>query len=189
MGTGEVARYLQQPTATSGSAKRRSWPRSSRSCCRPTTTRGRAGRSSTASSSRAEADRYAWFTEFYENFYNLDETLGDRISQEALTASWNIGDRRRRTASAYAVVPTWIDDFRADVARQSASAAPSLILHGTADRILPIDATGRPFAARCPRPTYVEIEGAPHGLLWTHADEVNEALANFVAASALSAAA
>lgn len=57
---------------------------------------------------------------------------------------------------------------------------PALILHGTGDRILPIDATGRPFHRALPDADYVEIEGAPHGLLWTHADEVNKALLAFL---------
>ena len=59
---------------------------------------------------------------------------------------------------------------------------PALIVHGTADRILPIDVTGRPFRELLPDAEYVEIEGAPHGLLWTHADEVNEALLSFIRA-------
>lgn len=59
---------------------------------------------------------------------------------------------------------------------------PTLILHGTADSILPIDATARPFRAALPEAEYVEVEGAPHGLLWTHADEVNKALLAFVLA-------
>lgn len=46
---------------------------------------------------------------------------------------------------------------------------PALIVHGTADRILPIDATGRQFAKRLPTARYVELQGAPHGFLWTHA--------------------
>ena len=70
-----------------------------------------------------------------------------------------------------------------------AAGKPTLILHGHHDNILPIDATGRRFHAAFPEADYVEIEGAPHGLLWTHADEVNAALADFVAASAMSAAA
>lgn len=58
---------------------------------------------------------------------------------------------------------------------------PSLIVHGTGDRILPIDATGRPFHAPLPSAEYVEIEGVPHGLLWTHAEEANSALLAFLA--------
>jgi non-heme chloroperoxidase len=54
-------------------------------------------------------------------------------------------------------------------------------VHGTADNILPIDATGRRFARSLPSATYVEIEGAPHGMLWTHAQEVNAILLDFLA--------
>jgi pimeloyl-ACP methyl ester carboxylesterase len=132
-------------------------------------------------SEAARADRYAWFTRFFGDFYNLDETLGSRISQEAVTASWNTATRSAPVA-AYSVVPTWIEDFRDDVAAVRASGKPALILHGTQDNILPIDATGRPFHAALPEAEYVEIEGAPHGLLWTHAAEVNEALLGFVQA-------
>ncbi|MBE1875682.1 alpha/beta fold hydrolase [Myceligenerans pegani] len=129
----------------------------------------------------ARADRYAWYTQFFSDFYNLDETLGSRISQEAVTASWNTATRSAPVA-AYAVVPTWVEDFRDDVAAVRASGKPALILHGTKDNILPIDATGRPFHEALPEAEYVEIEGAPHGLLWTHATEVNEALLRFVRA-------
>ncbi len=55
-----------------------------------------------------------------------------------------------------------------------------LILHGTADRILPIDATARRFHEALPQAQYVEIEGAPHGLLRTHADDVDAALRAFL---------
>lgn len=127
----------------------------------------------------AKADRFAWFTDFYKNFYNLDENLGSRISQEAVTASWNTATGSAPIA-AYAVVPTWIEDFTEDVAAVRASGKPTLIAHGTSDNILPIDATGRPFHAAIPEAEYHEIEGAPHGMLWTHADEVNAVLLPFV---------
>lgn len=128
----------------------------------------------------AKADRYSWFTGFYENFYNLDENLGTRISQEAVTNSWNVATGSAPIA-AYAVVPTWVEDFRADVDAVRAAGLPSLILHGTADRILPIDSSGRPFSKAFPEATYVELEGAPHGLLETHHAEVNAELLGFLA--------
>ncbi|NUW39821.1 alpha/beta fold hydrolase [Nonomuraea rhodomycinica] len=127
----------------------------------------------------ARSDRYAWFTQFYKDFYNLDENLGTRISQEVVTANWNTATTSAPVA-AYAVVPAWIEDFREDVAAVRAAGKPSLILHGTKDNILPIDSTGRPFHQAFPEADYVEVEGAPHGLLWTHAAEVNEALLAFV---------
>ena len=128
----------------------------------------------------AKKDRFAWFTQFFGDFYNLDENLGSRISQEAVDASWNVAAGSAPVA-AYAVVPTWIEDFTEDVAAVAASGRPVLIAHGTSDNILPIDATGRPFHAAVPDAEYHEIDGAPHGMLWTHADEVNAVLLPFVA--------
>lgn len=127
----------------------------------------------------AKGDRYAWYTQFFNDFYNLDENLGTRISQEAVTGSWNVATGSAPVA-AYAVVPAWLEDFRGDVEAVRASGKPSMILHGTSDNILPIDATARRFHKALPEADYVEIEGAPHGLLWTHADEVNAALVEFL---------
>ena len=127
----------------------------------------------------AQGDRFAWFTSFFSDFYNLDDTLGSRIRQEVVTANWNTAVSSAPVA-AYAVVSSWIEDFRADVAAVAASGKPALILHGTADNILPIDATARRFRKLLPEADYVEIDGAPHGLLCTHAAEVNAALLAFV---------
>ncbi|MET8878921.1 alpha/beta fold hydrolase [Streptomyces rubiginosohelvolus] len=127
----------------------------------------------------AKGDRHAWYTQFFADFYNLDDNLGSRISQEAVTASWNVATSSAPVA-AYAVVPSWIEDFRTDVQAVRDSGKPALVLHGTADRILPIDATARRLRRELPDAQYVEIEGAPHGLLWTHAEEVNAALRAFL---------
>jgi non-heme chloroperoxidase len=127
----------------------------------------------------ARTDRFAWFTEFYKNFYNLDENLGSRIGEDAVRASWTTAIGSAPVA-AYAVVPSWLEDFRKDVEAVNGAGKPTLILHGSGDRILPIDATGRRFAALVPSAQYVELDGAPHGLLWTHATEVNAALLDFV---------
>jgi pimeloyl-ACP methyl ester carboxylesterase len=127
---------------------------------------------------QAEADRYAWYESFFVDFFNTDETLGSRLSEAALRANWTTAIDSAPMA-AYACVPAWLTDFRADVERID---VPSLILHGTADRILPIDATAREFRRRLPDARYVEIDGAPHGLLLTHAAEVNAALLDFLVA-------
>ena len=121
-------------------------------------------------------DRYAFLTGFFKDFYNLDENLGSRISQEALDASVQAANRAGNAAIAAAPL-TWPTDFRADIEKID---VPALIVHGTADNILPIDATARRFKDLLPDATYVEIEGAPHGMLWTHADEVNKALLAFL---------
>ena len=123
-----------------------------------------------------KADRYAFFTGFFENFYNLDENLGNRMSEEALRASWQLAANMSAYTSVWAQ-PTWYTDFRADIDKID---VPLLILHGTADRILPIDLTGRSYAKLLPNATYAEIEGAPHGMFWTHGEEINKALLDFL---------
>jgi non-heme chloroperoxidase len=123
------------------------------------------------------ADPYAFLTGFFKNFYNSDTFLGTpRLSQEAVNASWNVA-AGAGAAALVAAQRTWLTDFREDIPKID---VPALIVHGTADNILPIDSTGRLFAKALPNAEYVEIEGAPHGLLWTHASEVNEALLGFL---------
>ena len=127
-------------------------------------------------SAAARQDRYAFVAEFFKNFYNLDDHLGSRISQQALDASMQVANHAGNVAIAAAPL-TWPTDFRADIPKVD---VPALILHGTADNILPVEVTARRFRELLPDATYVEIEGAPHGLLWTHGDEVNEALLAFL---------
>jgi non-heme chloroperoxidase len=122
------------------------------------------------------ADRLAYLTSFFETFYNLDDYLGSRISEEVVRDSWNVA----ANASAVATVsapPTWVTDFRADLPKND---VPTLVLHGDADRILPIDSTARRLPDLIADCTLVEIRGAPHGMLWTHAHEVNDALLDFL---------
>ncbi|MEJ1154566.1 alpha/beta hydrolase [Microbacterium marmarense] len=121
-------------------------------------------------------DRYAFVSGFFNDFYNLDDNLGSRISQAAVDASVQVANQAGNAAIAAAPL-TWPTDFRDDIPSIN---VPSLILHGTADNILPIDATARRFKQLLPQATYVELEGAPHGLLWTHSAEVNEHLLAFL---------
>lgn len=122
------------------------------------------------------ADRYAFFTEFFKNFYNTDLLLGKRVSEEVLRASWNIAAGASATASR-ACVPTWHEDFRADVARIE---VPTLVIHGDADRIVPISAAGIRTAKLVKGARLQVVNGGPHCITWTHADEVNAGLLSFL---------
>ena len=124
-----------------------------------------------------KADRYAFFTGFLQNFYNTDENLGTRISEEALRNSWQLATNISPYTSIWAV-STWFTDWRADIDKID---VPALIMHGTGDLNVPIDITSRVLATMLPSATYVEIEGAPHGMLWTHGDEINKILMEFLA--------
>lgn len=123
------------------------------------------------------ADRYAFFTEFFKNFYNTDVNLGKRVSEQAVQASWNVAAIASATASL-ACVPTWHEDFRQDVAKID---VPTLVIHGDADRIVPFAAAGQRTAKLIPGAELVVIKDGPHNVAWTHADEVNSALRQFLA--------
>src|SRR3954454_12180235 len=122
------------------------------------------------------ADRYAWLTGLIGDFINLDDYLGSRVSEETVRAIWNAGSEASPIATR-ACVPGWLEDFSEDIERLD---VPTLILHGTADRILPIDGQGRRLHAALPDARYVEIEGGPHVMCVTHAAEVNRELLAFL---------
>ena len=123
------------------------------------------------------ADRYAFFTDFFKNFYNTDVNLGKRVSEQAVQANWNVAAIASGTASL-ACVPTWHEDFRDDVAKID---IPTLVIHGDADRIVPISAAGHRTAKLITGAELVVIKDGPHNVAWTHPDEVNTALTNFLA--------
>jgi non-heme chloroperoxidase len=123
------------------------------------------------------ADRYAFFTSFLGIQYRVDENLGSRVSEEALRANWQMAANMSAHASVWAPA-AWFTDFRADVDNID---VPTMIMHGTADRNVPIDLTSRQLAKMLPSATYIEIEGAPHAMFWTHAKEINKALLDFLA--------
>ena len=121
-------------------------------------------------------DRYAFFTEFFKNFYNTDAFLGKRVSEQAIRASWNIAASASATASL-ACVPTWHEDFRENLKRVD---VPTLVIHGDADRIVPISAAGLRTAKLIKGARLFVVRDGPHCITWTHADEVNSELLDFL---------
>ena len=121
-------------------------------------------------------DRYAWLTGTVANFLNLDDYLGTRVSEETVRAVWAAGSEASPIATR-ACVSGWLDDFSADIKRID---VPTLILHGTADRILSLEGQGRRLHAALPSARYVEIDGGPHVNCVTHAPEVNRELLAFL---------
>src|SRR6476659_3278720 len=121
-------------------------------------------------------DRYAFFKDFLDNFYNVDELAPDRISDQAWQASFNVAAGASPYAT-YACIDTWLTDFRDDLPKID---VPTLVVHGTDDRILPIAATAARLSELIADVTIVPVEGGPHNVGWTHPDEVNEALLGFL---------
>jgi non-heme chloroperoxidase len=122
------------------------------------------------------ADRPAFLSAFLNNFYNVDELRGKRISDEAVRQSWNVAVGSSSKGSLDCVT-AWYTDFRKDLPKID---VPTLVIHGDADRIVPIAASGELTAKAVKGARKVVIQGGPHGLTWTHADQVNKELLAFL---------
>jgi non-heme chloroperoxidase len=122
------------------------------------------------------ADRPAFLAQFLGNFYNVDQLGGKLISDEVVRLSWNVavGASAKGTLDC---VTAWYTDFRKDLPKVD---VPALVIHGDVDRIVPIDASGRRTHELIKGSRLVVLEGAPHGLTWTHADRVNVELLSFL---------
>ena len=124
------------------------------------------------------ADRYAYFDDFFANFYNTDKLHPERIGDAALRASFQVAAGSSPYAT-YACVATWLTDFREDLPKID---IPTLVVHGTADRILPFDSTAKRLRDEklIADLTVVEVPDGPHNVGWTFPDEVNAALLEFL---------
>ena len=125
----------------------------------------------------AKADTPAWMKGFLDNFYNMDTLGGTLVSDQAFQASFNLATAASGTA-AVACIPTWETDFRGDLPKID---VPMLVVQGDADRVLPFDKTGKRLTGLIKDVKLVVIEGGPHAIAWTHADQVNSALLKFLA--------
>ena len=126
----------------------------------------------------ARADGPAWMKGFLDNFYNMDTLRGTLVSDQAFQASWNLAVTASATA-AVDCIATWATDFRDDLPKID---VPVLVIHGDADQVLPLDKTARRLPGLIKDVRLVVVEGGPHAIPWTHADQVNTALLDFLRA-------
>ena len=124
-----------------------------------------------------KADRPVALMEFLKNFYSVGGADGKRVSERVIEANWAVAIGASPIGTV-ACIDAWIEDFRKDIARND---LPTMIIHGDDDRILPADVTSRRQAKLIKGVKFIEIKGGSHGLLWTHADEINAALVEFLA--------
>jgi non-heme chloroperoxidase len=121
-------------------------------------------------------DRYAYFKAFCDDLYNVDKLRGKRISDEA----WQASFQAAASSSWYATdacIDSWLEDFRDDLPNVD---VPVLAMHGTEDRILPFASTAKRLPPLMKDVKLVPVEGGPHNIGWTHAEEVNRELLAFL---------
>lgn len=122
------------------------------------------------------SDRLAFLTTFLSNFYNVHSFGGKKVSEEVLRMSWNIASAASPVGTLECV-QSWLTDFREDLV---SIRIPTLVMHGDDDRILPFASTGSRTHEAVEDSRLVVVAGAPHGLNWTHADEVNDGIIDFL---------
>ena len=122
------------------------------------------------------ADRPAFLSGFFSEFYNVDVLGGDRISDEAVRFNWNIAVAASPRGTLDSV-SAWLTDFRGDLRSID---VPVLVIHGDADRIVPFAASGKRIPGLIRESRLVVVEGGPHGIIWTHAGRVNRELLDFL---------
>jgi non-heme chloroperoxidase len=122
------------------------------------------------------ADRLAFLTSFFNNFYNVDVYGGKQVSEQAVRFSWNIasGASPKGTLDS---VSAWLTDFRKDLAGID---VPTLVIHGDADRIVPFEASGKRTHELVKGSRLLTVKNGPHGLNLTHAEQVNRELLDFL---------
>jgi non-heme chloroperoxidase len=121
-------------------------------------------------------DRYLWFKQFLDDFYNVDKFAPERISEHAWQASFNVACMAS-PYSSYACVDAWLTDFRDDLPKID---VPTLVLHGTEDRILPFDATAGRLSDLIDDVKVIAVQDGPHNIGWTHPEVVNPPLLAFI---------
>ena len=126
------------------------------------------------------ADRPAFLSKFFADFYNVDRLGGQRISDEVVRLSWNIAAGASPIGTLQCVT-AWATDFREDLRRIR---VPTLIIHGDSDRIVPLEVSGQLTHQAVAGSRLAVVAGGPHGLNWTHAEDVNRELTSFLAQQA-----
>jgi non-heme chloroperoxidase len=122
------------------------------------------------------ADRPAAMKDFMDRSYNIDVLGGSRVSDQAWQNSFCVAISASAQA-ALRCVTACREDFRGDLA---AISIPVLVIHGDQDRVLPYEATSGRLPALLPNARSTIIAGGPHAIIWTHADEVSQALLDFI---------
>jgi pimeloyl-ACP methyl ester carboxylesterase len=126
-----------------------------------------------------QKDRMKFLKGFTRDFVNYADNK-DRISEEMLHFDWTVAAYASHRATVETAKAWAGTDFRSELKNIN---VPTLVIHGTADQIGPIETSGDQAAAGIANTTYHKIEGAPHGCVYTHAETVNRHLIDFLNSS------
>ena len=121
-------------------------------------------------------DRAGFYTDFFNDFFGVG-LLSHPVSEELLQWARSVALQASLRATLECLKAFSTTDFRPDL---PAFKVPTLIIHGTEDRTVPIDSSARTTAKEIGMSTLLEYEGAPHGLFATHKDRLTHDLLAFL---------
>ena len=120
------------------------------------------------------SDREGFLDGFLTNFFSADGEL--KVTEEQRQAALALAAQADLHAAA-SCIRSWVTDFTDDLAQVS---VPALVLHGDSDAIVPIEVSGRRTHESVAGSELVVVEGGPHGINTSHAEEFNRALLDFL---------
>lgn len=121
-------------------------------------------------------DRFAFFHGFFKDFYGVN-LVSHPASAQTLAWAETVAGQASLKATIACVNAFGRTDFRPDM---KAFTVPTLIVHGTGDKTVPIATSAEQAARLIPSATYKAYEGAPHGLNITHKEDLNRDLLEFL---------
>ncbi|EJL25549.1 alpha/beta fold hydrolase [Novosphingobium sp. AP12] len=123
-----------------------------------------------------KTDFRKFFTSFFKQFYGVG-LLSHPVSDEELHWAWQTTMQASQYATIQSAGAFAYTDFRPDLPHFQ---VPTLVIHGTADATVPIEATGREVAAQVPSADLIEYEGEPHGVFATQTQRLSDDIVNFL---------
>ena len=126
-------------------------------------------------------DRASFWASFFKDFYGVG-IVSHPVSDEVLEWSRDVSMQASLKATLDCAKAFATTDFRPDL---SSFTVPTLIIHGTSDKTVPIDASARAAAAGIKGSRLIEYDGAPHGLLASHADRLTSDVLGFLLSAAV----
>ncbi len=121
-------------------------------------------------------DRAGFLAGFGDKFVNYSDNK-EKISKDQVHLNWSIACKASPKATIDCVDSFGLTDFREDLKKFD---VPTLVVHGDADQIVPIEVAGNKSKDLIPNAKYEVIKAAPHGLVFTHKKEFNKILIDFL---------
>lgn len=122
-----------------------------------------------------ENDRYDFLQSFGKLFYSQG-LLTHAVSEAKLQADFVVASQSNYGAMLF-TVDAWLEDFRTDIKQIT---VPTLVIHGDDDKVIPLENAGARMPGLIASAKLHVVKGGPHGLIWTHAAEVNTAMLEFL---------